>query len=124
MFGMESNPYTPPTSEPSQPSPPPTVRSGLRTVGTLILVTGVAATVYGVIACFVKQDLPPNGGLNGRLPSIYIMFGGFVVMIVGSTVRDFRRARTAAKNSLAPDAERSAILSPVLGVRSSASRFD
>ncbi len=59
----------------------------IRMIGTVILLIGLAVTAYGAVAFFLVQSLPPNGGPNGRLPSVYILFGGMAGMFLGMVVR-------------------------------------
>ncbi|MEM6391814.1 MAG: hypothetical protein AAF797_03490 [Planctomycetota bacterium] len=61
----------------------------IKFVFTAVLVTGALATVYGALAFFVLQALPPNGS-GSRLPSLYVMFTGMGVMLVGAVGRNFR----------------------------------
>lgn len=45
-------------------------------VGTGILITGLMALAHGAVAFWLISSLPPNGGAQGRLPSLYVMGGG------------------------------------------------
>lgn len=56
-------------------------------IGTTILVIGILIATYGGIAFFIVNSLPPNGGENGRLPSLYLLLGGMAAMLVGTIVR-------------------------------------
>jgi hypothetical protein len=69
----------------------PTVESSslLRKSGNLVFVVGAAITAYAAVAVFVRQDLPPNNGA-GRLPSLYLLFGGMAILFVGTVIRNFR----------------------------------
>lgn len=88
------NPYEPPQEEMDAASPavPP-----LRKIGTTILLIGLATLAYGAIACWLLQRLPPNGGGQGRLPSVYMMGIGIVIVLVGLVVRDLRVGRKAKR---------------------------
>jgi len=63
----------------------------LRTAGTVVLVLGAVVTAYAAVAFFLVNQLPPNGGFSGRLPSLYLLFAGMAGMFVGSVVRNYAR---------------------------------
>ncbi|MEM6471671.1 MAG: hypothetical protein AAF802_19075 [Planctomycetota bacterium] len=63
------------------------IRNATKKVGTFILIAGLAVLAYGTVAFWLVQSLPPNGGANGRLPSLYVIAGGIVVVLVGFAVR-------------------------------------
>ena len=65
-----------------------------RKIGNAILAVAAIATAYGALAFFALTDLPPNGGVSGRLPSLYIMLGGMGGMLIGSVARDLRLSGT------------------------------
>jgi hypothetical protein len=58
--------------------------------GMAILGAGLAILAYGAVGFWLINTLPPNGGANGRLPSLYVMGAGMVVAVVGLVVRDIR----------------------------------
>jgi len=62
----------------------------VKKIFTAVLIVTMLATAYGAVAFFLVQTLPPNGGTNGRLPSLYIMLGGIVGMLVGAAGRNFK----------------------------------
>ena len=64
-----------------------------RIIGTIILIAGVVATLYGALAFFVVNDLPPNNQIEGRLPSLYILFAGMATMLLGATVKGMGRVK-------------------------------
>ena len=65
-------------------------RGILQTIGTVILLAGAAILAYGAAGFWLMPTLPPNGGVNGRLPSLYVLAGGMAVAFVGLVVRGFR----------------------------------
>ena len=65
-------------------------RSILRRIGTAILAIGLAILVYGAAGFWLINALPPNGGANGRLPSLYVMGMGIVVTLLGLATRGLR----------------------------------
>lgn len=65
----------------------------LRRIGTAVLVAGLAVLAYGAVAFWLINNLPPNGGAWGRLPSVYVMGVGMVVALFGLTAREFRFRR-------------------------------
>lgn len=67
-----------------------------RTIGTVILIAGGVLTAYAAIAFWLLKSLPPDGGHQGRLPSLYLLFTGFAVMLVGLVVLDFRVGKPKA----------------------------
>jgi hypothetical protein len=90
---MDENPYRPPETPHESPRRGPrikTVMTMARKLGTGILVIGIAVLAYGALAFFIKNDLPPNGGPSGRLPSLYVLFAGMAAMLLGMTVRGLR----------------------------------
>src|SRR5262245_29849594 len=58
-----------------------------KAIGTSVLVLGLATLAYGALAFWVFPLLPPNGGVNGRLPSLYVMGAGIIAAVVGLTLR-------------------------------------
>jgi hypothetical protein len=54
-----------------------------RKFGNGILLISAIVAVYGALAFFLITSLPPNGEAYGRLPSLYILFGGISGMLVG-----------------------------------------
>jgi hypothetical protein len=65
-------------------------RHVLRKIGTVVLAVGLAMLAYGAVAFWLINALPPNGGANGRLPSLYVMGIGIAVAIVGLIARGLR----------------------------------
>ncbi|MEM1213066.1 MAG: hypothetical protein AAGI68_12310 [Planctomycetota bacterium] len=61
----------------------------IKVVFTAVLVIGALTTVYGALAFFVLQALPPNGS-GSRLPSLYVMFAGMGGMLAGAVGRNLR----------------------------------
>jgi hypothetical protein len=61
----------------------------LRGFGTVVLIIGAATTVYAAIAFFLIASLPPNN-TETRLPSLYLLFAGMLVLFTGIVVRNFR----------------------------------
>lgn len=59
----------------------------IKTPGGAILALGLLVLIYGVVACWLVPALPPNGGPNGRLPSLYVIGVGIVITIAGLAVR-------------------------------------
>jgi hypothetical protein len=59
-------------------------------LGTTILLAGLTILGYGAIAFWLIKSLPPNGGTTGRLPSLYVMGGGIVAVLIGLALRDLR----------------------------------
>jgi hypothetical protein len=82
---MDENPYKAPTEPTSK-----TKRGFKRSLGTSILTLGIVATVYGLFNFFIVPWLPPNNPADGRLPSLYVTFGGLATMLGGLVVRDLR----------------------------------
>lgn len=62
----------------------------VKKIFTTLLIATILVTAYGAVAFFLVQTLPPNGGTNGRLPSLYIMLGGIIGMLVGAAGRNFK----------------------------------
>jgi hypothetical protein len=54
-----------------------------RKFGNGILWISVVVAAYGALAFFLITSLPPNGEAHGRLPSLYILFGGISGMFMG-----------------------------------------
>ena len=68
-------------------------------VGSVILAIGIAALCYGALAFWVLPGLPPNGGNSGRLPSLYILFAGVALTLVGLAVRGLRTSAASRDQS-------------------------
>ena len=81
------NPYEAPNKMSSTTSQR---RRILIAIGTGILLFGLAVLAYGATAFWLINSLPPNGGANGRLPSLYVMGIGIVVAVIGLIARDLR----------------------------------
>ena len=84
---MSDNPYQPP--EASSPAP----QSGLPLrvlIGRVVLGLGIAVSAYGALAFWVMKALPPNNPIEGRLPSLYVIFAGMGAMLVGLAFRTSR----------------------------------
>jgi hypothetical protein len=64
----------------------------LHRLGTLVLIVGIAVSLYAATAFFLRNELPPNSETS-RLPSLYLLFAGMAVMFVGTAVRNFRLRR-------------------------------
>jgi uncharacterized membrane protein len=64
----------------------------MKSLGTVILMIGVSVSLYAAVAFFAMNDLPPNTD-DSRLPSLYLLFAGMLVMFVGTAVRSFRLRR-------------------------------
>jgi uncharacterized membrane protein len=62
-------------------------------VGTGILILGLLVLAYGAVAFWLINSLPPNGGAQGRLPSLYVMGGGIVGVLIGLAMRVQRSER-------------------------------
>ncbi|MBN1911213.1 MAG: hypothetical protein JW818_15820 [Pirellulales bacterium] len=86
------NPFKTPKEDSSSSTPS---RRPSNVLGTGILLVGLSVVAYGAVAFWLIQSLPPNGGGNGRLPSLYVMGVGIVVAVVGLIARDFRVGRKA-----------------------------
>jgi hypothetical protein len=87
---MDTNPFVSPASQddPSQNGGNAgAARQILRAIGTWILNVGLAALAYGALAFWIIPILPPNGGVNGRLPSLFVMLAGIVATLVGMVLR-------------------------------------
>ena len=84
------NPYEAPKDEVAARTP---TRSVSRMIGTGVLVAGLAILAYGATAFWLINALPPNGGANGRLPSLYVMGAGISIAVVGLVARDLRLGR-------------------------------
>lgn len=82
MTGQNS-PYRSETSEPHE-NGSPTLRGK---IGLLVLGVGLVVLAYGAVAFWVMPSLPPNGGASGRLPSLYLMGGGIVSVVLGLAIR-------------------------------------
>lgn len=98
---MATNPYAPPTSEDDGPPKGPGRRVA-KTVGAVILAAGLICLLYGAVAFWLVQTLPPNGGPTGRLPSVYVMGTGMVIAMIGLAVRDLRLAGGAKQQDGTP----------------------
>jgi hypothetical protein len=61
----------------------------LRKGGNLVLLAGAVLTVYAAVAFFLLRDLPPNN-VESRLPSLYLLFTGMLILFMGTAVRNFR----------------------------------
>ncbi|MEM8782298.1 MAG: hypothetical protein AAGE65_05505 [Planctomycetota bacterium] len=61
-----------------------------KTVFTGLLLVSLLVAAYGCVAFFLMNDLPPNGGPQGRLPSLYVMLGGIGGMLVGTVGRNLK----------------------------------
>jgi hypothetical protein len=84
---MSPNPYQAPQGN----STPPRSRAKIRTIiGLAILLAGLGVAVYGAVAFWVLQGLPPNNSSSGRLPSLYMLFGGMGLLLLGLTIRNLR----------------------------------
>jgi hypothetical protein len=81
------NPYETPGEIASAGAPS---RRSSKTLGTTLLLIGLAILVYGAIAFWLINSLPPNGGGKGRLPSLYVMGMGIVITLLGLAVRGLR----------------------------------
>ncbi|MBN1854101.1 MAG: hypothetical protein JW829_15345 [Pirellulales bacterium] len=90
------NPFKTPKEDPAAAT---SARSFSKTLGTGIVLVGLAVIAYGAVAFWLIQSLPPNGGGNGRLPSLYVMGLGIVVAVVGLVARDLRVGRKAKQPS-------------------------
>ena len=53
-----------------------------RKFGNGILLISAIVAMYGALAFFLINGLPPNGEAHGRLPSLYILFGGISGMLL------------------------------------------
>ena len=60
-----------------------------RTIGIAILLVGAGVTAYAALAFSLINPLPPNSPTAGRLPSLWLMFGGMAGMLLGSVIRGF-----------------------------------
>lgn len=95
-FPMNSNnPYESPTPAPSPPSP---TSKKLRLLATCVMVLSLALLAYGAVGFWLVPSLPPNGGVNGRLPSVYVMGVGILATMVGLVLRSLA-SPTAAEDS-------------------------
>ena len=81
------NPYESPEDHATETRPAP---HRPRAIGTVVLVAGLVILAYGAVAFWLVNSLPPNGGVQGRLPSVYVMGVGLVVAVAGLIARDFR----------------------------------
>jgi hypothetical protein len=84
------NPYEAPEDTVAGSTP---ARHVSKIIGTCVLVAGSAILAYGATAFWLIKTLPPNGGANGRLPSLYVMGAGIVVAVLGLVARDLRVSR-------------------------------
>lgn len=62
----------------------------LRKAGLGLFVIGMMVVVYGAVAFWLVNSLPPNGGPAGRLPSLYVMAAGIVGVLVGLALRGLK----------------------------------
>jgi hypothetical protein len=62
----------------------------LNKIGTAILAAGLALLSYGAAGFWLINALPPNGGIYGRLPSIYVICAGSVIAVAGLSMRGLR----------------------------------
>ena len=91
---MDENPYQSPATEVNREDPPQS-RAGQRVakaIGTAVGTLGLVTLVYGAVAFWLIQSLPPNSGMSGRLPSLYVMGAGIVLVLGGLAARDLRLA--------------------------------
>lgn len=98
---MNTNPYAAPTA----PANSPRDRGGrrlARTIGNAMLAAALLVLVYGAVAFWLIQWLPPNGGPSGRLPSLYVMGVGILGSIIGMVVRDLRSAERPRNSAGSP----------------------
>ena len=98
---MNTNPYATPAAPDHQPQDG-SGRRLARAIGTAILAAGLVVLAYGAVAFWLIKSLPPNGGPNGRLPSLYMMGAGIIGAIIGMVVRDLRLAGRAKKHDGSP----------------------
>jgi hypothetical protein len=98
---MTKNPYASPTADDGGP-PEGRGRRTTKIVGAAILAAGLICLVYGAVAFWLVQTLPPNGGPTGRLPSAYVMGVGMVIAILGLAIRDLRLVGGAKQRDGAP----------------------
>ena len=97
---MEQNPYQ---SPPSHDNHRQTSGQGaVQAIGTAVLIGGVVTLAYGALAFWVFPFLPPNGGVNGRLPSLYTLGIGIVATLVGLALRGLRSSRASASEAERP----------------------
>lgn len=88
---MSTNPYTSPSSCDNETQDRHGKAGGAaKTIGAAIAVVGLAVLAYGAVAFWLLQFLPRNGGPNGRLPSLYVIFAGIAAVLVGMVVRGVR----------------------------------
>ncbi len=86
------NPYEPTDSASSSSS----ARSASQVAGTSVFIVGLVVLAYGAIAFWLVPSLPPNGGTNGRLPSLLVMGAGIVLTLIGLAVRGLRSSKKSA----------------------------
>ncbi len=95
----DENPYKTPEDIASPSSPQ---RNLLKAAGTAVVFVGLAVLAYGAIAFWLINSLPPNGGANGRLPSLYVMGVGIIVVVIGLIARDLRLGRKSGGTADVP----------------------
>jgi drug/metabolite transporter (DMT)-like permease len=61
----------------------------LKKGGNLVFAVGSILTIYAALAFFLLQSLPPNTPAS-RLPSLYLLFTGMVILLVGAVARNFK----------------------------------
>lgn len=96
---MNENPYQTPSSDPQAPNPPHQSSSktgnssgmgAVAKIGAGVLILGLMVLAYGAVGFWLINNLPPNGGAQGRLPSLYVMGIGIVLSTIGLSIRGFR----------------------------------
>ena len=78
------------------------IQTILRKIGMVVFIVGVVFLTYGAVAFWLINSLPPNGGANGRLPSLYLMAVGMIVTLIGLSVRGLPFGRQNAQISNTP----------------------
>jgi len=84
---MSQNPYETPQGNSPQPGSRRPVRA---VIGLTVCLIGAGISAYGAVAFWILNRLPPNDETSGRLPSLYVLFGGMALLLVGLTIRNLR----------------------------------
>ncbi len=87
---VDGNPNDPQTSERYGLKTPPPTRRVLQLTGKFVLVIGGLILAYAAAAFWLFNELPPNDAIHGRLPSLYLMGAGIVIVVVGLIASDQR----------------------------------